>query len=99
MKILPDKDYREIVPVTFDFTADIATAATVTVSSVSVALLNGTDATPSALLNGAATAAGAVVTQWIKDGVAGCSYKITCVVTASDGQTLTQTASVTVIAA
>ena len=97
MKILPDKDYREIVPITFDFTADVATGATVTLVSITVTVVNGTDATPSALLNGAGTATGAVVTQWIDSGVVGVTYKLVCVVTASDGQTLALSAQTTVV--
>lgn len=97
MKILPDKDYREIVPVTFDFTADVATGATVALVSVTVSVVSGTDASPSALLNGAATASGAMVTQWIDSGVVGVTYKLVCEVTASDGQTLVLSARVTVV--
>ena len=97
MKILPDKDYREIVPVTFDFVDDIATGATVTPVSVTVSVIEGTDASPSALLSGAATATGSVVTQWIDSGVVDVVYKLTSLVTVSDGQTLVLTAQLTVV--
>ena len=100
MKVLPKKDYREIVPITFDFAADAATGATATPGTITVAALRGgTDATPSAVLNGAASATGATVTQWVKDGVSGITYKITCVAAMSDGQTLVQTAQLTVVTA
>lgn len=93
---LKEKAPTEIVPLTFDFAADIATAATVTVVSVAVSVITGTDPTPANILQGAATASGATVTQWITGGVDGVRYKILCTVNASDGQRLVLAAELNV---
>lgn len=99
MKLLPQKDPTEIVPVTFDFAPDIASGATVTPVSVTVTVINGSDSNPGDVLQGAASAVGAKVVQWIKAGQAGVSYAIRCVATATDGQTLVLTSRLDVVAA
>ena len=96
MKLLPLKGPTEVVPLSFDFTADIATGATVQVVSVTVAVVSGSDASPGNLLQGAAIATGATVTQWITGGVDGVRYKILCTVDASDGQRLVLAAELNV---
>jgi len=99
MKLLPQKDPTEIVPITFDFAPDIASGATVTPVSVDVSVLNGEDSAPGDMLQGAASATGAKVVQWIKAGKAGVSYAMRCVATATDGQTLVLTSRLDVVAA
>lgn len=96
MKLLPLKGPAEVVPLSFDFTADIATGATVAVISVTATVVSGADASPSNLLQGAAVVTGATVVQWIKAGVSGVSYAVQCLVSASDGQTLALTSRVDV---
>lgn len=99
MKLLPQKDPSEIIPASFDFTPDVASGATVTVVSVTVSLIGGTDPTPGNVLQGAATATGAAVVQWIKGGVDGASYKIKCTAASSDGQTLVLASRLDVVGA
>ena len=50
-------------------------------------------------MQGAATATGADVVQWIKVGVDGASYKIKCTASSSDGQTLVLTSRLDVVGA
>jgi hypothetical protein len=75
----PTKDAAEKFAVEFDFSR---LATTVDSATVSVSLLTGTDATPSALLDGAAQVSGAKVYQRVKAGVAGCNYRLRCEATA-----------------
>lgn len=96
MKLLPEKDPAEIVPVTFDFAPDVASGATVTPVSVTVSVLNGQDGSPGDVLQGAASATSAKVVQWIKAGVDGARYKLRCTVTTSDLQTLVLSATLQV---
>jgi hypothetical protein len=96
MKLLPTKGPDEVVPISFDFTADISSGATVTVISVTASVVSGADASPGNLLQGAAIATGATVVQWIKGGVSGVGYAVQCLVSASDGQTLALTSRVDV---
>ena len=88
MRVFDEKDPGEIVPVSFDFSADVATGATVTLISVSVSVVDGADPAPANILAGAATASGATVVQWITGGLDATRYKLRCRVAASDGQTL-----------
>lgn len=96
MKLLPEKDPVEIVPITFDFAPDVAGGATVTPVSVDVSVLNGEDSAPGDMRQGAASATGAKVVQWIKAGVDGARYKLRCTVTTSDLQTLVLSATLQV---
>jgi len=96
VKLLPLKGPTEVVPLSFDFTADIATGATVQVVSVTVAVVSGSDASPGNLLQGAAIATGATVVQWVKGGLSGVGYSVQCTVVASDGQTLVLTSRLNV---
>jgi len=63
-----DKDPGDILTVTFDFTAD---AEAVTSPTITVTVLQGTDATPAAILLGAPTIEGAIVRQRVQAGADG----------------------------
>jgi hypothetical protein len=83
-KRLEEKDPGETVPLSWDFTDDIAdigdftiTTATIEVS-VDRSLSRGTDPTPSALLNSSPQIDGFVVAQSITGGLDGVDYKVTC---------------------
>lgn len=78
---------------TFDFTAEVDAGESIASAVVTVALLNGTDATPSALLNGSLTIAGATVLQPFHGGVDGVTYTLRC------EATLTPSGRVLVLAA
>jgi len=83
--MLPIKDPLETVPVSFDFADEIASAAT---PSVSVEVVTGTDASVGSMPTGAPTIAGAVVTQLIRAGVAGNTYRVRCVASGPGGEVL-----------
>ena len=70
-----DKDPGDIVTVTFDFTAD---AEAVTSPTITVTVLQGTDATPAAILLGAPTIEGAIVRQRVQAGADGVDYGLQC---------------------
>ena len=84
----PPKHASAIKKLVFDFISDLAVGETISTQTVTASVWSGTDASPSAIINGAATAAGTKVTQTITGGVVGVFYKLTCTITTSAGQTL-----------
>lgn len=89
MKVTSSKDPAEIVDVSFEFTAELG-AETITPLSpvVTVALVSGVDADPSAILQGAASIVGGVVLQRVRQGVDKCDYHMRCVVDTDSGRRL-----------
>ena len=83
--------------VTFDFTSRLGSGETISTSSVAASTYSGTDASPSAIISGSASASGAVVSQNITAGTAGVIYELLCTITTSAGQTLTMSAYLAVI--
>lgn len=75
-KILDPKDPSEKVNVVFDFTDALAGDTISGSPTVTATVDAGTDATPSAILNGAAGVVGATVVQSVQDGVVGVDYRI-----------------------
>lgn len=67
----------------FDFTDQLASGETISTATVSVGVYSGEDADPSRLLAGATSQSSGVVTQAIKEGLAGNIYQLTCTVTTS----------------
>ncbi len=86
--ILPAKFAGETKLYEFDFTSQIATAETILTKVTTCSVYSGTDASPSALIAGAASSTGQVVTQSITGGVLGVIYQLLCTITTSLGQTL-----------
>lgn len=74
----------------FDFTSRLGVGETISTQTCTAAVYSGTDASPSSIINGAATKSGAVVTQSITAGTEGVIYKMTCTITTSLSQTLVQ---------
>lgn len=72
---LKPKDPAESIVVTFDFSAN---AISVSAPVVSVRVISGTDAAPSALLSGSPQVQGATVLQRIVGGVSGVWYELRC---------------------
>ena|ERR1035437_595086 len=72
----------------FDFTSDLAVGETISSQSVAAIVYSGTDASPSAIVNGSATASGSIVTQSVHAGVVGVLYELLCTITTSASQTL-----------
>jgi hypothetical protein len=80
----------EIRKETFSFLSALAVGETISTQSVVASVYSGTDATPSDLVSGSASASGAVVTQAL-DGTAavlGVIYHLVCTITTSASQTL-----------
>lgn len=75
----------EIKIVRFDFSTEAEATASLNTPIVTCVLLEGVDASPSAVLYGAPTVNGLYVTQQVKPGVAGCFYKLRAKVIDSDG--------------
>lgn len=85
---LPPKYSGVTATYTFDFAADLASGETISTQVCTAAVYSGTDASPSSIISGAATASGSVVSQDITGGTEGVIYQITCTITTSEGQTL-----------
>lgn len=73
---------------TFDFSSQLGVGVTLSSPTVTATVYSGTDSSPSSIVSGSASAAGAVVTQKITAGTLGVIYELLCQVTTSDGQTL-----------
>lgn len=89
LEIKPPTDTKFIE---FDFTADMAIAETISTQVCSATVYSGTDANPSAIISGSASASGKVVSQLFTGGVLGVVYTVLCTITTSLGQTLTRAA-------
>ena len=72
----------------FDFSSLLAVGETISTQSVAATTYSGTDAAPSSIISGSASASGAVVSQKITAGTVGVIYQLTCTITTSAGQTL-----------
>jgi hypothetical protein len=93
----PDIDATvEFETVTFDYGLILASGATVTAATVTCSVVDGTDPTPSARVVGSSAnttsletgAPNATVSQLVGGMVAGVTYRLQCVATTSDGQSL-----------
>lgn len=85
---LPNKFSGETKTYTFDFSSQLDSGVTISTQVVTASVYSGTDASPSDVISGAASASGAVVSQKITAGVEGVIYKLLCKITTSDSQTL-----------
>lgn len=90
--VIPPKLLGEAVLQTFDFTSCMATPETISTKSVTCTVYQGTDASPSSVISGAATNSGQVVTQKLAGGTLGVMYELLCTITTSLGQTLQMSA-------
>lgn len=84
--IKPPTDTRTVY---FNFTSNLAVGETISTQVVTASVFSGTDANPSAIISGSASASGAEVSQKITGGVTGVVYTLLCTITTSAGQTLT----------
>jgi len=80
------------VVASFDFAQDLAIDETILSASTTAAVYSGTDAFPSALLDGLPTISGRQVLQNLTGGVLGVVYYIYCAATTSLGQVLSREA-------
>lgn len=81
----------------FDFASVLDVGETVSSAVVTSTVYSGTDASPSSMISGSASASGTTVTQLITGGVEGVMYYLTCTITTSNGQTLIMTGFLAVI--
>lgn len=85
----PKKDPAEKVWATFAYGAALEPGETIASADLAVTLKQGTDALPSAILDGAALLlAGGRVMQRIQGGADGASYLVRCAATTSTGRIL-----------
>jgi hypothetical protein len=87
----------ETKAVSFDFTSMLAIGETLTSQVVTAAVFQGEDSAPEDLIDGSATASGAVVSQMITGGVVGVVYVLSCAVETSNSQDLLMNELVAVI--
>lgn len=84
------KNVKQNIP--FDFSSLLAIGETISTQVVTATVYSGTDAAPSNIISGSATASSGIVTQLIDttstNGVAGVTYELLAAVTTSAGQTL-----------
>ena len=88
---------NETIILTFDFTSRLTAAETISTQSVAATVYSGTDASPSSLISGSASASGQKVTQKITAGTLGVTYLLVCTITTSLGQTLQLSGYIAVI--
>lgn len=81
----------------FDFISRLAVGETISTQAVTATTYSGTDASPSAIISGSATASGTQVTQKVTGGTLGVTYLLLCVITTSAGQTLELSGFLTVV--
>ena len=85
---LPPKPVSSTESYIIDFTDALTAGSTISTQSVTASVYSGTDASPSAIVSGVATASGTKVTQKITAGTVGVIYQLTWTVTTSDSLTL-----------
>lgn len=83
--ILPSKHIADDLFVSFDFLSQLDSGETISGATVTATVFSGTDASPGAIVSGAATVAGTVVSQKIVDGAIGVIYTLSCAVSTSLG--------------
>ena len=85
---LPPKLFGASQNYTFDFSSLLASGETISTQTVVATVYSGTDASPSSIVSGSASASGAIVTQKITAGTVGVLYELMCTITTSASQTL-----------
>lgn len=86
--VFPGKRAAEVENLTFDFTSKLASGVTISSATTTCTVYSGTDATPSAVISGAASISGSVVTQKVTGGTLGVIYQLLCAATTSTTETL-----------
>lgn len=85
----PPKDPIEKIWVTFSYGPGLEAGETVVSVELEVTLKEGVDATPAAILDGAAQLlSGGRVVQRVQAGVAGAAYQVRCAAATSSGRVL-----------
>lgn len=87
--ILPSKLVGESLHLYMDFASFIEVGETISSAVTTATVYRGTDATPSAVISGAVSISGTIVTQKVIGGVAGVLYTIACTATINNGEIIT----------
>jgi hypothetical protein len=77
-QIFPPKLSSAAIGLVFDLKSLILPGDSITAADVTATVYSGVDPTPSAIISGAASFTSTTVTQSVVDGVAGCTYLLTC---------------------
>lgn len=85
---LPPKLLGETKTYYFDFAGLLASGETISSAAVTATVYSGTDANPSAIISGADSTSGSIVSQNITAGTLGVIYELLCAATTSAGQVL-----------
>lgn len=81
--VFPSKITSSTISLQFDFLSQLASGETISGATVTAVVWSGTDANPSAIISGAASVSGSIVSQTVTAGTAGVIYLLTCSVTTS----------------
>lgn len=95
--ITDSKKSGATVNLVFDFISLLAAAETISTQVTTCTVYTGVDASPSAVISGAAGSSGTQVTQKVTGGVLGVIYELLCTITTSLGQTLQLSAYLAII--
>ena len=82
---------------TVDFVDKIPSGQTISTQVVTASVYSGTDASPSAIISGSATASGTQVTQKLTAGTIGVTYELTWTITTSGSLTLIKTGYLSIV--
>ncbi len=98
MRVIFDaKRVAETVSLAFDFASRLSVGETISSQVVTATTYSGTDASPSSIISGSATASGTVVRQAVAAGVLGVTYLLLCQIVTSASQTLDLEGFLTVV--
>lgn len=86
--IFEGKLLGETIKVPFDFLSRLSAGETISSAGVAASVYSGIDASPSAIISGAASISRSVVMQTIVAGTLGVTYELLCSATTSMGQVL-----------
>lgn len=93
----PPKPASSLESYTVDFVDAIPAGDSISAQSVVASVYSGTDASPSAIISGSATASGTRVTQKITGGTVGVLYQLTWTATTAAGLLLKKTGFLAVV--
>ena len=86
--VTPSKKQGSTLNIVFDFISLLGVSETISTQVTTCTVYSGVDASPSAVISGAASSSGTQVTQKVTAGVLGTIYELLCTITTSLGQTL-----------
>lgn len=103
---MPAREVQSSLPIgniknfPFNFISDLQVGETISSANVTMNVYSGADADPQAMVNGAASISGTIVTQSFNSktaGVLGVVYEAVCTIVTSLGQNLTHTSFIVVV--